>query len=343
MFKSFNRWLVICVVLGICTCSTLAQIKPSSVPVEIRGQVRYANGGAPAYNVIVRLERFHGGLVAEVFTDRIGKFRFPGLTPGQYTVSVRASGFKEVKQDVDLETNTSDYVQLQLSPETLSSRQSVVNLAIDANTPTEAQTEFDKGRTAVLEDKQLEKGIPHLEKAIAIYPKFFEAHLLLGTAYMDLQQWDKAEKTLRAAISINSSAYTAYFALGEVYRREKKFSEAEKTLLDGIKLNEKSAEGHSTLAKVYWDMAPTAKDEQQFRKFLENSWQEISKSLQLNPNLVEAHLLAGNLLLRARRAKDALAHFEEYLKLEPKGEFAAQTQSMVQKIKQALSQPEKKN
>jgi hypothetical protein len=33
-----------------------------------------------------------------------------------------------------------------------------------------------------------------------------------------------------------------------------------------------------------------------------------------------------------------LGHFEEYLKLEPKGELADQTRTVVQKIKQAMAQ-----
>jgi len=76
---------------------------------------------------------------------------------------------------------------------------------------------------------------------------------------------------------------------------------------------------------------------------LEKAWKETNRSLELNPGYAKAHLLAGNLLLKARRAKDALGHFEEYLKLEPNGEFAAQTKTLVQKIKDALAQSEKRS
>jgi len=57
----------------------------------------------------------------------------------------------------------------------------------------------------------------------------------------------------------------------------------------------------------------------------------------MSPADAEAHLLAGNLLFKAHRAKEALPEYETYLRLDPGGEFATQTQDMVQKIKQALA------
>jgi hypothetical protein len=40
--------------------------------------------------------------------------------------------------------------------------------------------------------------------------------------------------------------------------------------------------------------------------------------------------------LRARQPENALVEFEEYLRLAPNGEFAAQTRDIIQKIRQAL-------
>ncbi|MFN0138869.1 MAG: hypothetical protein ACKVQW_02125 [Pyrinomonadaceae bacterium] len=66
-----------------------------------------------------------------------------------------------------------------------------------------------------------------------------------------------------------------------------------------------------------------------------------AKTLHLNAKLPDAQLLAGNLLLKAGRGKDALGYFEEYLKLEPKGEFAEQTQTLVKKIRKSLAEEKK--
>jgi hypothetical protein len=49
------------------------------------------------------------------------------------------------------------------------------------------------------------------------------------------------------------------------------------------------------------------------------------------------------MLLRARRGNDALAQFEQYLKLDPQGAFAVETAAIVKKLKESLSKTEKKD
>jgi tetratricopeptide (TPR) repeat protein len=89
------------------------------------------------------------------------------------------------------------------------------------------------------------------------------------------------------------------------------------------------------LGRTYWDMAK-AKDDAQAKPLLEKSYEQVNQALKLNPTLASAHLLKSNLLLRVRRVQDALNEFEEYLRLEPKGQFAEQTRNTVEKLKLAL-------
>ena len=324
---------------------------PRNFSLQVNGQVRYSESKTPAENVLVRIESFTGGLEGQMMTDRTGKFSFGGLNPTQYIVTIHAPGYVDIRQDVNLATTSSGYVYALLMPD----KSSIVNRpseliplspsVIDSNVPVAAQNEYSAGK-ALLAQRQKDKiddALRHFEKALTLYPKFLDAQLMIGLTYMDLKEWDKAEKALQAATSINPAATTAFLALGEVYLQEKKYQEAEKTLTDGLKTNVNSAEGHYTLAKVYWEMAPTAKEERQFKQLLEKSWQQVSQSLKLNPKFAEAHLFAGNLLLKARRPEASLQHFEEYLKLEPKGELADETKAVVQKIKTALAQNAKKS
>jgi lipopolysaccharide biosynthesis regulator YciM len=126
-----------------------------------------------------------------------------------------------------------------------------------------------------------------------------------------------------------------------VYIRQKKWSEAEEVLTKGIAINSQISEGHFVLADAYWEMAPSAKDEAAFKRSLENSWKEVRRALELDPQHARAHLLAGNLLLKARQPQEALKHFELYIKLVPKGEFIEPTKMLVQKIKLAIAQSPK--
>ena len=317
---------------------------------QINGQVRYAESKAPAPNAIVRVERVSGGMAGQQVTDNSGKFSFMGLAGQMYTVTVHVPGYKEYKQDVDLLTANTGYVSAFLVKDESAVGSSAVQPlpnppVIDSNVPLNAQKEYADAKTLIDigDAAKLTKAIIHLEKAIQIYPKYLEAHLARGLVQMDLRDWGKAEISLRSALDISPEAVTAYWALGQVYTRQKKWTDALDTLKKGIALNGRIAEGHFALADAYWEMAPSAKDEAAFKGSLENSWKEVRLALGLDPRHAGAHVLAGNLLLKARKPKEALGHFQEYLRLVPSGVLAEQTRALVQKINQAMAQDRKSN
>ena len=304
-----------------------AQTVPrTSIAPQLDGQVRYAEGGRPAEFVLVRLEGFGAGVVSETTTDRNGKFRFAGIPAELYNVSVRVPGYREVQQQVDLRTQLTDYVQLQLVSDAIGSTSSTgpkTSGVVDANIPSNAVAEFEKGSTALLKAHNLVKGIAHLEKAVAIFPKYSRALLLLGTAYMDERHWDKAEATLRQLLAIEPKATAGHLALGEIYLDEKKYSDSESELKSAISLDPKSSQAHLTLGRLYYQMGDIAK-----------AGPQVGMALQIDPNLAQGYLLAGNIYLRAHQPDNALVEFEEYLRLEPNGQFAEEARRLAQRIKQ---------
>ena len=317
-------------VLSICT-PTLAQGRASAGPprtggTSITGVVRYQLGGQPAEFVTVSLETNIGGIISQVRTDRTGKFRFDSIGQDQFRIVIRHPGYNEIQRVVDLNSSSNEYLQIQLVAEK-SNAISIPTRKVDANVPPEANQEYEKGRAALMDEKNAEKGISHLEKAISLSPNYVEAHLLLGTAYLDNKQLDKAARELQKTIEINPQTSSALFALGEVYRRQQKYAEAEKALQDGLKLEPKSPQAHFTLGEVYLAKGDLAK-----------AGPEVGQALQLKPDFANAYLLAGNLFLRAKKPENALQMFEEYLRLEPKGEFVSPTREVVEKIKKALAE-----
>lgn len=304
-----------------------------SLPAQVHGQVRFASGAKPAEHILVRLDRTDGGVAGEVTTDRTGKFRFTNLVPAQYLITARAPGFVEAQQRVDLLTSNSEYVQLQLVADNSAPASSNVGPAgtvSAAGVPEEARREFEAGRALLLGEakrENLDAGVKHLERAVALHPDFAEAHLLLGTGYMDLKQLDRAEKSLRRALASSPKNATALFALGELHRQRREYDAAERLLKEGLALDDKSPRGHFTLGRVYFE-----------RNDIPRAGPEVGRALRLKPDFAEAHLLAGNILLRARQAENAFAEYEEYLRLAPDGEYAAQARDMARKIRQALAE-----
>jgi tetratricopeptide (TPR) repeat protein len=292
---------------------------------EVSGQVRVAGTSEPVQNVQVRLERFSGGTIDQMATDSRGRFRFANLQRGYYKVIINSPGFRPTQQDADLQILFKAFLVFDLSADTPKSPGSLVLTdVIDARAPAEAREAYSHGRTAYSRNER-QSAIEHLQKAISIYPEFFEARLLLGTAFMDQREWQKAEEILARALEMKPENATVILSLGEIYWREKRYDEAEKTLLAGLKLEDNSWHGHFTLGRLYWDMNQVMK-----------AAPAVGRTLQLKPDFAEAHLLAGNILLRLQQQERALAEYQEYLRLAPKGEFAAPTRELVQKLSKAV-------
>lgn len=296
----------------------------SANALEVVGQVRVAETGLPASRVPIRLERFGGGVIDSMDTDSGGRFRFANLQRGYYKVIVNAPGFKSVQQDADLQVVFRAYLVFELTGD----KPAAVTLidVVDARAPAEAREELARGREA-LAKKNYPLAIEHLQKAIASYPEFYQAHLLLGTVFVDEHEWKKAESAFQNALELKASSAAATLSLGEVYWRENRYDEAEKTLLDGLKLDDKSWDGYFTLARFYWDRENIAK-----------AAPAIGHTLQLKPDFAPAHLLAGNILLKINQQERALAEYREYLRLEPKGEFAVQARDLAEKLSKAIAE-----
>jgi len=88
--------------------------------------------------------------------------------------------------------------------------------------------------------------------------------------------------------------------LGELYRRQKKYKDAEKALQEALNLDEKSWQGHFTLGRVYWELGDITK-----------AGPHAGRALQLNPEFAEAHMLAGNIFMRAGLPENALFEYED--------------------------------
>lgn len=294
---------------------------------EISGQVHTDNG--PARNVAVRLERFGGGIVDQMSTDNGGRFRFAGMVRGYYNVVVEAPGFRVASQTADLQVLFKMFLMFELSRVTAPQPADGLSNVIDARIPEPARVEYAKALSAI-GAKKAGDAIRHLKKAVGIYPEFFEAQLTLGTSYMDVRAWEKAEEALTRALALKPDSAPPLFSLGEVYWRQKRYAAAEKALLEGLKLDDSSWLGNFTLGRLYWEMGDVAK-----------AGPVIGQTLKLKPDFAAAHLLAGNILLKINQPERALLAYQDYLRLEPKGEFAAQTRALVQKLSKIIAENKK--
>ena len=215
MTRSIFRLLFLFITLALAACPALAQV--------IRGEVRYADGHQPAFNVPI--ECAGSNCSGYRYTDRTGRFTWTfgggagGISggTGNYTITVKAPGYiTETRSVTFLDVNQSEYmfITLRRDPKALGAP-AAAPAVIDPRVPEPARKEYEAGA------KEVNAG--------------------------------KADKTLQRAIQINSKRTEAHIALGEVYRQQKKYAEAEKTLRAALDIDDKSWAGHYTLARVYVD------------------------------------------------------------------------------------------
>ena len=315
-------------------CWTQQKAPPPRATV-IRGFVRDAETHEPLQHVLVNLEKETSGLVAQAETDGSGKFIFEA--PGQdvFTVKIRPIGYQELSQRIDLRTATTEYVSLEprrvrkpaapsVPPEGPGSGVSARAAAI----PEGARKEFNVGQELFLKNKDLQGSVDHLQKAIAIYPAFADAYVLLALVRMEDNKTAEGRSALKKAIEIDPNLAAAHFALGMLLNHEKDYPAAEKSLTRGLELNPEAPQGHYELAKTYWALG---------------RWQDAEphaqKAVILQPDLAAAHVLLGNIALRKHDNQNALKEFKEYLRLDPNGSMATSARQIIEKIEGAPSTP----
>ena len=64
-----------------------------------------------------------------------------------------------------------------------------------------ARSEFDSG-LSLFDSARYEESIPHFEQAIRLVPDFWEAHMFLGRAYLNLKKWHEALPPLKTAFRL---------------------------------------------------------------------------------------------------------------------------------------------
>ncbi len=295
---------------------------------EINVQVRYPDGTAAPRGIHVRLESEEGGAADDCVTETGGKCRFLPNSSGMYIVRLNQIGYKEVSVHVNLVDALRGFVTLDLKPdhpnaptETPDGVSGDSISATDLSIPENARQEFEKGQSAMKENK-LDAGIAHLRKAIKLYDTYPMAYALLGTGYLEQKKWRDAETALKKSIGFDSNSADAYLALGAVFNQTKNYSQAETALLRGLELKPEAFAGHYELAKTYWELG---------------RWREaaphVRKAVSGMPDVASPHVLLGNVLLRENNPQGALTEYQEYLRLDPNGLMAPGVHQIIEKIR----------
>ncbi len=101
--------------------------------------------------------------------------------------------------------------------------------ALDLAAPPKSLREYNEGVT-LLRNQHSPEAIEHLQKAVAIYPKFVSAHNALGLAFLDVDNRVQAKSEFETAVQLDNKFAHSLLNLGQLDISSGDFSAAEASL-----------------------------------------------------------------------------------------------------------------
>jgi Tfp pilus assembly protein PilF len=289
---------------------------------NIAGRV-VTDQGMAVKSATVRLETEDGELVASLPVSTAGEFYFNFIPKRNYQLIVRADGFQEYKERLDMGEGANDYtINVTLTPlEKELAPQQPPSLT-DTQAPAEARHEYQKAAKAVGSHK-LGDARKHLEAAVEDYPCYARAQTDLAMVLTEQKDVKGAEEALRKSISCDPGYVDADLGLGALLNAEKRFGEAQPVLDQGARQS-------PSAWQFYFQMGITQYGLKNYRE----AEQQFTKAASLTPNPPgELKVKLADVYLKESAFPKAYAEMEDYLKTEPDGPLAP-------RIKQIMKQME---
>ncbi|HET9942218.1 MAG TPA: tetratricopeptide repeat protein [Terriglobia bacterium] len=281
-------------------------------------------------------------LVQAVVADSQGRYRFTGLARGTYYVSVKIEGFQEVRQRVDLNSDSIINIIMDFQEER------VVKPATDFSGEESEVVDISEMQkaypAAIVErmraaDKDIQggsylKAVSILEEITKEYPEFYQAHRSLGTAYQKLGRYRDAESEYRTASELRQTSAAPLINLASLYLEEADAStgqgsavvrgilnEALGSLNAALKLKPDAPFAYYLLGVTYYKSA-----------FYEDAEENLKRSLELAPDLLQAHLALANVYVRIQEWSNAIAQLDAFLEASPRSPLRDQVVAMRSRI-----------
>lgn len=150
-----------------------------------------------------------------------------------------------------------------------SEESSAVTSVHDLQIPEKALQACRKG-TERFAAKDSAGGIAEFQKAIKVFPSYYEAYAKLGAAQLDLNHWDEAEAAFRKSTELSGGRYApADFGVGLILATVKsQFAAAEEIVRNGLAVAPGDVTGHFLLAWVLYSTARFQEAESNAREAL---------------------------------------------------------------------------
>jgi len=286
---------------------------------ELQGQVLLEpQVGLEGVKALVKLSSISEPYSARTSSDRKGRFKFPNLLPGTYSLSVlfpnRAGAEKTIEVTPSFASaggivTTTITLTRTGSPRSTSARETVS--VRELSIPEDARKEFRRANKE-LEKRNLKGAIRHLEKAVALAPQFVEALNQLGTISYQTRDYARAEHYFRQALAQDPEAFAPLLNLGGALFSLKRYEEGLRINRQAVAARPDDALANVQLALCYFVLG---KDDEARTYLL--------KAKTLDPGHFSfPQLQLADIYLREGSKQSALRELEDFLARHPDSSLA---------------------
>ncbi len=257
-------------------------------------------------------------------SDATGKLKIAPVTAGAHKLRVRADGFKEVSQSLTA-AQTGD-----------------VKIAL-VKTTDQAELTFQEAERLSSSDR--EKAIAAYRKAVSLRPKYAEANLGLARVLSANNDLDGALKAVAAARRARPGYAEASAVEGRIYVSEgdeaKAVAAFKRAITEGKGVQ---PEANTGLGLLYKEKAEGFGSEGDYESETENytlAVQYFKKAIvQLAgaPDAVTLYQFLGMAYEKMKKYNEAIAVYEEFLKLFPDNNESEAVRSFIVQLKKQMSE-----
>lgn len=256
-------------------------------------------------------------------TDESGKLLIKTVPVGAHKIRVRANGFKETTVSL------------------LPAQKGDVKIPL-AKTADEAELAFQRAEIELKNDRA--RAVEYYQKAIAARPRFPEAQLALARVLFDKGEYEAALKAIAEARKLRPAYPEASAVEGRIFKayndEEKAIAAYNRAIKEGKGFQ---PEAHTGLSLLYKDRAEGAMLTGNLQAADENyalAAGELRTALtQLSgaPDAKELYQILGDIYYRARKYKEAIAAYEEFLKVFPDSNEAVTVRSLIVQTRKEMN------
>jgi tetratricopeptide (TPR) repeat protein len=261
-------------------------------------------------------------------TDTSGLFAFRRLTTGVFQIRVQTYGTSYVPsqtQRVQLDrTRAFEQVDFVLTTKRSTSASATPGAVFVQEVPEPARKEFVQGVNLLRRKEQRAEALLKLNKAIEIFPSYYEALELLGNEYVKDEKYQEALPVLTKALEVNKRAYHSLYSLSVAQYNLKQLPDAVDLMRRAITLNPSSVN-----ANLWFGMLLRYSNKLGEAEIYLKQADQLAGSKN-----AEAHWQLALLYNQLKKPKEAADHLELFLKLQPDSRDADNIKKLIQRLRQ---------